>query len=69
MPSHEAALVAAARRVSICQSKRARLRRELKEVDAELAMAKKQLRALASSTRDPFDQAPPLRIFSEKTGS
>jgi vacuolar-type H+-ATPase subunit D/Vma8 len=69
MPSTEAALVAAARRVSLLQSKRARLRRELREVDAELRLAKRQLRALVSNVRDPFDQAPPLRMFGERTGT
>jgi len=66
MPSHEAALVAAARRVATCQRQRASLRRRLKEVAGELRLAKKQLRALVQSTRDPLEQTPPLRLFGEK---
>lgn len=69
MATHEAALVAAARRVSRCQSKRVRLRRHLREVEGELKLAKQQLRALVRSTSDPFDQAPPLRLFGEIKGS
>jgi len=52
------------------QERRRKIRRVLKEVDAEIRSAKKNLRVMASAKNDPFDQAPPLRMFGEtKTGS
>lgn len=66
MPNHEAALVAAARRVASCQTKRAVLRRQLKEVEGELKLAKKELRVLAAQAIPlASDQLPPLRMFGE----
>jgi len=65
VPTHEAALIAEARRVARLQSKRLRLRRELREAEAELRTARKNLKALAAAGRDPFDQSPPLRGFGE----
>lgn len=66
MPKFETSIVNEARRVARLQSRARALRRELKTVQAELRLAKKNLRALASAKVDPFDQAPPLRAFGEK---
>jgi ribosomal protein L10 len=68
MPTNEAAIVAEARRVARIQARMRTLRRELRTCSGELRVAKKNLRALASSTRDPFEQAPPLRMFGETAG-
>lgn len=69
MPTHEQAIVSEARRVARLQSRARELRRLLKENQGELRAAKKNLRALAAAARDPFEQAPPLRMFGEKSGS
>ncbi|PYR90187.1 MAG: hypothetical protein DMF84_22095 [Acidobacteria bacterium] len=68
MPTHEAAIVAEARRVARLQERQRRFRRELKACAAELKTAKKNLRVLASAARDPFEQSPPLRVFGERAG-
>jgi hypothetical protein len=65
MPTHEGALIAEARRVTRLQAKLTRLRREQRSVQAELRQARKNLRALAQSKADPFDQAPPIKGFGE----
>lgn len=62
MPTHEAALIAEARRVTRAQARIKRLNRELLEAKAELKTANKNLRALARGTKaDPFDQTPPIK--------
>lgn len=66
MPTTEAAIVNEARRVARLQAKARRLRRDLKDVAAELRLAKRNIKALASSTGDPFNQTPPLRMFGER---
>ena len=65
MPTHEAALIAEARRLTRLQQKRSRLRRDLKAIEAEIKTARKNLRALAQNGRDPFEQTPPLKAFGE----
>lgn len=65
MPSYEAAIIAAARRVARAQAKCRRLRRELAETQTELKHAKRDLRAIAGAARDPFTQSPPVRGFDE----
>jgi len=66
MPSHEAALISEARRVARLQRKLTALRRQVKEVQGELRLAKKNLKVLASAASpDPFDQSPPMRVFGE----
>lgn len=65
MPKLATSLMNEARRVARLQTRTRALRRELKVTEAELRLARKNLRALANATADPFDQAPPLRIFGE----
>ncbi len=69
MPTHEAAIVAEARRVARLQARKRKLAREMRVCVAELKMAKRNLRAMADRLGDPFDQAPPLRMFDERTGT
>ncbi len=69
MPTFEATIVSEARRVARLQARCRQLRRDLKDASAELKHAKKMLRSLAQSTRDPFEQAPPLRVFGERSGT
>lgn len=65
MPKLATSLMNEARRVARLQARSRQLRRELKVVDAELKLARKNLRALADAKSDPFDQSPPLRMFGE----
>lgn len=65
MPTYEAAIIDAARRVARAQAKCRRLRRELSIEQQNLKHAKKDLRALAGAARDPFSQSPPVRGFDE----
>lgn len=61
MPTHEAALIQEARRLTRLQAKRTRLRRELKDVEAEIKLARKNLRALAAPKGG--ENFPPIRGF------
>lgn len=63
------ALMNEARRVARLQTRVRTLKRDLAAASAELRQAKKNLRALADSTADPFEQAPPLRMFGERAAS
>lgn len=66
MPTHEQALVAEARRIARLQHKQRRLKADLKAVATELKTARRNLKALAQRSTDPFEQTPPLRMFGEK---
>lgn len=66
MPSHEAALVAEARRLARAQLKRLALRRQLREVDGEIKAAKKNLRALTERMTDPAFQ--PMSLVAKAKG-
>lgn len=60
----EGQMVSEARRIARAQNKLRRLRAEMKAAQAELRDAKRTLRALASSARDPM--TPPMRLFGEE---
>jgi len=66
VPTFESLLVTEAKRVARLSRRAAALRKELKVVEAELRLARKTLRKVASASRgDPFDQMPPLRTLGE----
>ena len=61
MPSHESALVTAAKRLARCQAARRKAKRDLRIIEAEIKIARKELRALAASALDrPFEDEPEL---------
>lgn len=66
MPSHESALVTAAKRLARAQMKRRNARKALRDIEAEIKLARKFLRAAmvsALNAPDPLeadpDQLPP----------
>ena len=71
MPTHEAAILSEARRVARLMRARTALKRRLREVDDELRLARRNLRALVGRLQKPLDigtlehTTPPLHCFGE----
>lgn len=60
MPTHESAIVTAAKRLARAQERRRKARREMKALEAEIRTARKELRAvMVSALRNPDDQLSP----------
>lgn len=68
MPSYEVELLAAARAVARLQAKRRQLRKQLKQVAADLRHEQKILRAIASRNDDRRPDVLPSRIFGDGVG-
>ena len=67
-PTYEQELLNAARTVARLQAKRRRLRRQLKETDAELRHERRILRALANRNDERRPDVAPSRFFAGATG-
>jgi ribosomal protein L10 len=66
MPTFESVIITEAKRVARLSRRAATLRKQLKDTETELRLAKRTLRKVASTVRtDPFDQTPPLRTLGE----
>lgn len=63
-------IIVAARRLTRLQRSRRDTARRLKQLDDEIRLAKRELKAIAGAAFDSdlFDLAPPLRIFGESQG-
>ena len=68
MPTYETELLAAARAVARLQAKRRTLKRQLKQVAAELRHEKKMLRALAEKVDERRPDVWPSRVFGGGVG-
>jgi len=62
MPTNAGQLVQEARRLERFQARRRKLRAELRELDKQIKLSRKHIRALAQADTDPFDQVPPMRF-------
>ncbi len=67
MPTYEAAILVEARRVARLQRQARALKTKLKQVDAELRLAKRDLRKIIGA-RETVSQMPPLKAFGEQQG-
>lgn len=70
MPTNERMIILEARRLQRLSNKRSRLRREIKAVEKEMRLVRRNLRALAKPIKpEPDDPMPPLREFGESGGT
>lgn len=66
MPTFEALVITEAKRVARLSRRASSLRKQLKDCEAELRLAKRTLRKVAAAVRsDPFDQTPPMRTLGD----
>lgn len=68
MPTYEQELLNAARAVARLQTKRRKLRKELKRVAAELRHEQKMLRGIATRNDDRRPDVMPSRVFGDGVG-
>jgi len=68
MPTYEQELLNAARAVARLQTKRRKLRKELKRVSAELHHEQKMLRGIANRNDDRRPDVMPSRLFGDGAG-
>lgn len=61
----EEVLIRTARAIARLETKQRALRRELKEVAAELRTRKRELRAVSQMAIDRKPDSPPMRLYSE----
>ena len=60
MPTMESAIVTAAKRLARAQVRRRAVRKQLRDIEQEIKIARKELRAIMISALDnPEDQLPP----------
>ena len=67
MPTFESLVVTEAKRVARLSRRAATLRKQLKDTEAELRLARRTLRKVAAAAvrPDPFDQLPAMRTLGE----